>query len=79
MNNYIVLHGSFGSKNGNWFPYSSHISYDHIKIFPGNLSELTVLSIYKSIFYNFYLKIKKLKEEKNPYISKHNVSNYRSG
>ena len=21
MNNYIVLHGSFGSKNGNWFPW----------------------------------------------------------
>lgn len=21
MNNYIIIHGSFGSKDGNWFPW----------------------------------------------------------
>ena len=26
MENYIILHGSFGSKDGNWFPYAGHIN-----------------------------------------------------
>lgn len=71
MNNYIILHGSFGSKDGNWFPWlKEQLESKNLKV---DVPQMPV-GVGNQNFDNWSNELKKLDISENTIIIAHSIA-----
>ena len=71
MNNYIILHGSFGSKDGNWFPWlKQELEKRDIKV---NVPQMPV-GVGNQNFENWSKELSQLEVNSNTTIIAHSIA-----
>ena len=71
MNNYIILHGSFGSKDGNWFPWLKNILEE--KNYKVDVPQMPV-GVGNQNYDNWSNELSKLNVNENTVIIAHSIS-----